>query len=208
MACGERTTRATSRIIPQLIARWQLSTSIQKLSSYCHSAMPSTCLRATYTNHSQRAEHYWSKGFARTVGTQVPKWQYVIDDDPGVRFSGSWSTTHQDTHEWKAKPPFCHDWGSTCREAVQTRAAAEYNSCGSRTLLVRSFCTQMLSMSNRRRPTTMGVLQRRWHLVGTGVVPIKESPGTDGSWTCGGGAGITPYSFHYMVHMLLHFTYT
>lgn len=90
--------------------------------------MPSTCLRATYTNHTQRAEHYWSKGFARIVGTQAPKWQYVIDDDdPGVRFSGSWSTTHHDTHEWKAKPPFYHDWGSTCREAVQTRAAAEYN---------------------------------------------------------------------------------
>jgi hypothetical protein len=67
------------------------------------------------------------RGFARIVGTQAPMWQYIIDDDgPGVRFSGRWSTAHHETHEWKAEPPFYHDWGSSCREAVQGRAKAQY----------------------------------------------------------------------------------
>ncbi len=67
-------------------------------------------------------------GFSRIVGAQAPKRQYVIDDDgPGVKFSGGWSTVHRDTHEWKVEPPFYHDWGSTCREAVQRDAAAEYD---------------------------------------------------------------------------------
>ena len=77
---------------------------------------------------SQRQAVPLGEGFARITGTQAPKWQYVIDNDgSGVRFSGRWSTVHHDTHEWKAEPPFYHDWGSSCREAIQTRAVAQYD---------------------------------------------------------------------------------
>lgn len=77
---------------------------------------------------SERKTVPLGEGFARIVGSQAPKWQYVIDDDnPGVKFSGRWSTVHHDTHEWKVEPPFYHDWGSSCRESAQTRAVAQYD---------------------------------------------------------------------------------
>jgi hypothetical protein len=67
------------------------------------------------------------KGYSRIVGIQAPRWQYILDDDGDVLYTGQWKTAHHDTPEWQPDPPFYHDWGSTCRESSDTDAYADYS---------------------------------------------------------------------------------
>lgn len=67
------------------------------------------------------------EGYNRIVGSQAPRWQYILDDDGDVLYTGHWKVAHHDTPEWQPDPPFYHDWGSSCRETSDTDAYADYS---------------------------------------------------------------------------------
>jgi len=67
-------------------------------------------------------------GYSRFSGTQAPRHQYIVDDGSGgAKFGGGWAEASHNTDEWKALPPFYHDWGPGCRESSDPKAVAEYD---------------------------------------------------------------------------------
>ena len=67
------------------------------------------------------------EGYYRIVGSQAPRWQYILDDDGEVSYTGQWEATHHDTPLWQPDPPFYHDWASSCRESTDSDAYADYD---------------------------------------------------------------------------------
>jgi hypothetical protein len=54
-------------------------------------------------------------GFARLLGKQAPRWQFILDDDgPEFQREGDWRRETIDSGEWKADGPYFHDWGKCC----------------------------------------------------------------------------------------------
>ncbi len=53
-------------------------------------------------------------GFRRLIGTQAPRYQYIVDDDVDndqlLTVDGSWQRVEITTGEWKASPPYYHAW--------------------------------------------------------------------------------------------------
>lgn len=55
-------------------------------------------------------------GFARLVGKQAPRHQYILDDgrNPGFEATGSVNEVALGTKEWHAIPPYYHAWNNRC----------------------------------------------------------------------------------------------
>jgi hypothetical protein len=56
------------------------------------------------------------KGYARLLGEQAPRYQYILDDreDAGFTATGLWRDTALGTKEWHAIPPYYHAWNNRC----------------------------------------------------------------------------------------------
>ncbi len=66
-------------------------------------------------------------GLARLKGAQAPLVEYIADDDePAFETEGSWRTEHLDSGEWKARGPYFHDWGKTCRTSTGPSQSAQW----------------------------------------------------------------------------------
>ncbi|MCZ7544168.1 MAG: hypothetical protein M5R40_11825 [Anaerolineae bacterium] len=53
----------------------------------------------------------------------MPRYQYILDDsDAAFSVEGDWREVTYDSGLWEASPPFYHDWGAACHEAVAGRA--------------------------------------------------------------------------------------
>ncbi len=76
---------------------------------------------------SERVTVRLEAGYARFSGAQAPRYQYIVDEnEDDVRFEGRWTAASYNTEEWKALPPFYHDWGPGCRESTDRTAFVEY----------------------------------------------------------------------------------
>jgi hypothetical protein len=66
-------------------------------------------------------------GFARLVGSQAPRWQFILDDDgPEFQSEGPWRRETLDSGEWKADGPYFHDWGKCCQVSTGDAARARW----------------------------------------------------------------------------------
>ncbi|GAB4458832.1 MAG: hypothetical protein Kow00120_27220 [Anaerolineae bacterium] len=62
-------------------------------------------------------------GYRRLQGEQAPRYQYILDDgDAAFSVEGDWREVTYDSGLWEASPPFYHDWGAACHEAVAGQA--------------------------------------------------------------------------------------
>ena len=66
-------------------------------------------------------------GFARLLGKQAPRWQFILDDDgPEFQSEGDWRRETIDSGEWKANGPYFHDWGKCCHVSAGDAARATW----------------------------------------------------------------------------------